>query len=135
MHRHQTCAHFLRSHPARDIPNRTDFVSRFESKSFLENILESNAGGEGAPPIGTAPVSVSTFAHFLWAYPAYDISNRTDSVSRFESKPFLENILESNAGGEGVPPQGWRQSAAQCRESDRRSLLFSCSVSRHRWVR
>ena len=64
-----------------------------------------------------------------------DISNRADCVSRFESKSFLENILESNAGGGGYPSGGWRQSATQCRESDRRSLLSSCSVSRHRPVR
>ena len=29
------------------------------------------------------------------------ISNRIGFVSRFESKPFRKNILESNAGGEG----------------------------------
>jgi hypothetical protein len=135
MYRHQKCAHFLQSHPARNIPNRTDCVSRFESKSFLENILESYAGGEGYPQ-ENVPVSGSMCAHFPWPIRHTDIPNRTDSVPRFESKSFLENILESNAGGAGVPPpRGWRQSAAQCQESDRLTLLFSCSLSRHRPVR
>jgi hypothetical protein len=49
MHLNQKCAHLLWSYPAHDIPNRTDFVSRFESKPFLKNILESNAGGRGYP--------------------------------------------------------------------------------------
>jgi hypothetical protein len=35
------------------IPNPITCKSRFESKSFLENILESNAGGGGAPPGAT----------------------------------------------------------------------------------
>jgi hypothetical protein len=103
MYRHQKCAHFLQSHPARNIPNRTDCVSRFESKSFLENILESYAGGEGYPQ-ENVPVSGSMCAHFPWPIRHTDIPNRTDSVSRFESKSFLENILESNAGGGGAPP-------------------------------
>ena len=102
MHRHQKCAHSCGLIRHTDISNRADCVSRFESKSFLENILESNAGGRGSPPQGMAPVSVSTCAHFLWPYPAHDISNRTDCVSRFESKSFRENILESNAGGRGA---------------------------------
>ena len=70
--------------------------------------MESNAGGEGVTPRKTASVSVSTYAHFLWPYPAHDISNQINRVSRFESKSFLENILESNAGGEGVTPAEWR---------------------------
>src|ERR1035438_3203787 len=62
MYPHQKCAHS--SGPIRhtDISNRIDCVSRFESKSFLENILESNAGGEGGNPPGMASVSVSTCA-------------------------------------------------------------------------
>ena len=31
------------------IPKRINCISRFESKSFLKNILESNAGGRGCP--------------------------------------------------------------------------------------
>src|ERR1035441_276892 len=102
MHLNQKRAHSSGLIRHVDISNRSDCVSRFESKSFLENILESNAGGGGGTPRGTAPVSVSTCAHFLWPYPAHDISNRIDCVSRFESKSFLENILESNAGGRGA---------------------------------
>src|ERR1035437_9205046 len=104
MHRHQKCAHTCGLVRHTDISSRTDCISRFESKSFLENILESNAGGGGDPPPGMAPVSVSTRAQSSAPYPAHDIPNRIDCVSRFESKSFLENILESNAGGEGVPP-------------------------------
>src|ERR1017187_5925311 len=56
-----------------------------------------------------ASVSVSTCAHSSGLNPAHDISNRIDCVSRFESKSFRENILESNAGGGGGPPRMGQQ--------------------------
>jgi hypothetical protein len=59
--------------------------------------------GEGYPQ-ENVPVSGSMCAHSYGPIRPRDIPNRTDSVPRFESKSFLENILESNAGGEGVPP-------------------------------
>jgi hypothetical protein len=129
MHRHQKCAHFLRSHPAHDISNRTDCVSRFESKSFLENILESNAGGRGTPrktcqsAAQCARTPLGLIRHAI--YPSEPIAYRGSNLS-----PFLRISWNQMPGG-----GGWRQSAARGRESDRLSLLFSCSGSRHCRVR
>ena len=129
MHRRQTCAHSSGLNPARDISNRTNCVSRFESKSFLENILESNAGGRGVPLSGMAPASGSTCAHSSGLirrtiYRTGPISYQGSNLS-----PFLRIFWNQIPGGGGTP-SGWRQSAAQCQESDRHSLLCSCSVSR-----
>ena len=100
MHRHQKCAHSSRLIRHMDISNRIDCVSRFESKPFLKNILESNAGGRGNPPPGMASVSVSTCAHSSGLNPARDSANRTDSVRSPDLSPF-EDIFWPKMGGGG----------------------------------
>ena len=62
----------------------------------------SYRGGWGGYPAGTAPVSVSTFAHFLRSYPARDSANRTDSVRSPNLSPFEALIWGQR--GSGIPP-------------------------------
>jgi hypothetical protein len=83
---------------------------------------EPNSAQRRVPPHETGPGACRTFwpqrgkrtngsdikrartSLGLIRYSIYPI--RTNCVSRFESKSFRRNILEPNAGGEGVPPPG-----------------------------
>src|ERR1035441_7195191 len=97
---------------------------RFESKSFLENILESNAGGGGVPHRLFPAARNRQHRALLWALSGtrytQPVSNRTDSVSRFESKSFRRHIMESKPGGGGGGAGSRRTSAANPAQLERR---------------
>ena len=50
-------------------------------------------------------------AHFLWSYPADDLSSRTDFVRSPDLSPF-EDVFWDQKGEGGVPPGGWCQNYA-----------------------
>src|ERR1039457_5719468 len=66
-------------------------------------------GGRGCP-LGSCSLRRNDDCIPLWPLRPSLYPTRIDYVSRFESKPFRWNILESNAGGGGapVPGTGWR---------------------------
>jgi hypothetical protein len=111
MHPNQKCAHLLRSYPAHGytgcgkirFSDRPGLVARgFSLGSPRHYGRRINAGFS---PWDTLLAPSSQDSPFSAAYIS-DISNRTNFVSRFESKSLLKNILESNAGGgRGYPPK------------------------------
>src|ERR1039458_52606 len=72
----------------RDDPNPNRFFSAY---------------GGGGTRSGFVLTTPNRRLHPLWPLRPSIYPIRIDSVSRFESKSFRRNILESNAGEEGVP--------------------------------
>src|ERR1035441_7287108 len=97
----------LRYIRSESIPYPGSNLSHFDGISWNQM-----PGGRGCP-LGSCSQRRTDDCIPLWPLLPSIYPIRIDSVSRFESKSFRRNILESNAGGRGCPPH-WASRPVLC---------------------
>src|ERR1017187_6806765 len=87
-------------------------------------------GGRGCP-LGSCSQRRTDDCIPLWPLRPSIYPIRIDSVSRFESKSFRRNILESNAGGGGGPSLRQQAGAVRITVEQRGQRLIGCRIGQH----